>query len=255
MKSLWITSLVKDKSVVNDLTQQAARYGLEARGHFWEDNVKKMAWLAVYEQLKDTSIHLWVILLSREVLTPDVRYALTLLTLTIKNERPDLPVLLLDPALKMEKSALPGIFADFPFIREKGAVVGVKFTAMANMPAKQHVPPYYLTVHANPGFGVWFEVGPSPGQQWHGAIFGVHQGEIKAHGFGERGTLPERCVLEYPIKGMQLESGGVVYQAWGIQNKLIESTSYFVKVDSTVSSFLFGPLPTDQQADLHLIYN
>lgn len=253
MKSLWITSLVKDQRVVKEIIHQAGKYGLEANGHFWEDDLKKMAWLAVKEKLRDKAVHLWVVLVSKDALTVDVRYALTLLTLAIQAERPELPILVIAPAEDMGKDDLPGVFADTPYITGCGSSAGVKFAALANMRAKQIQRPYYIAVHANPGFGVWLEVGPATGHEWAGVIVGVNQGEIKAHGYGERGRIPEKCVVEYPIKGMKLASGTTEYLAWGIQNKLTDSVSYFVKVDGVVVSCLYGPLPDDEQVDLHIL--
>lgn len=39
---------------------------------------------------------------------------------------------------------------------------------MANIPRHEKGSPYRLQVHANPGFGVWFEVGPGEGEEWSG---------------------------------------------------------------------------------------
>jgi len=253
MKSVWITALAKEPDVVKEIIHQANKYGLEANGHFWEDDLKQMAWLAVREKLKDKAVSLWVVLLSKDAMNPDVRYGLTLLSLAIKTERPELPVLLIDPADRVTKEDLPGIFDTTPFVKGSGTKVAVKFAAMANIPAKQVSVPYHLAVHANPGYGVWFEVGPCRDEDWTGVLFGVRQGEIKAHGCGIRGQIPEKCVVEYPIKGMKLASGVDEYLAWGIQNRLTASESYFVKVDGVVVSCLYGPMPDDVQADLHIL--
>ena len=253
MKSIWITALSKDQSIVQQLMQLAANYGLEGKGHFWEDDLKKMAWLPIKEKLKDKSIHLWVILCTKEALTEEVRYGLTLLSLALQKERADLPVLVVDTSGKMNPEDLPGIFIDNTFVQDTGSSLGVKFAAMANMPFKAKMHPYYLAFHANPGFGVWFEVGPGGGEAWNGVVFGINAGEIKAHGVGERGRIPEKCVLEYPIKGMKIESGNNEYTAWGIQNNLDDKFSYYIKVDGMATSLMYGQMPDEEQADLHLL--
>ncbi len=96
-------------------------------------------------------------------------------------------------------------------------------------------------------------MGPATGAQWSGALFGQNQAEIKAHGVGTRGRIPEKCVLEYPIKGVKLEAGEDTYTAWGIKNMLTEQDSYYIKVEGTVRSILFGELPEGDQADLHIL--
>lgn len=253
MKSLWITALEKEQQTVQELIATAQKYGLGADGHFWQNDLAKMAWLAVKEQLLNQEINLWVITGQESSLTPEVRYGLTLLTMSIQQERPTLAILWLDSSSKMDRAILPGIFANSTFMAADSPTLGAKLAAMANIPGKQQIHPYRLKVHANPGFGVWFEVGPAGEDQWHGSIFGTNQGEIKAHGIGDNDRIPEKCVLEYPIKGMELQSGDNNYIAWGIQNSLTAQNSYYVKVEGIIHSLLFGALPADEEAELHVL--
>ncbi len=253
MKNLWITALEKDPQCVQQLIATAGKYGLGADGHFWQDELAKMAWLAIKEQLLDKKISLWIIVGKEDDLTPDMRYGLTLLRLALQLDRPALPILWLDSAGKMDKTYLPGIFVDTPFMAAESPTLGAKFAALANIPLRQLASPYRLQVHANPGFGVWFEVGPGAGEEWAGGLFGVNQGEIKSHGVGERGRIPEKCVLNYPLQGMELQSGDDSYLAWGVKNPLGEEDSYFVKVDGPVHSILFGEFPEGEAADLHIL--
>lgn len=41
--SIWITSLIKEKNIVGPLLKLSKQYGLEAQGHFWTDELEKMA--------------------------------------------------------------------------------------------------------------------------------------------------------------------------------------------------------------------
>ncbi len=154
MKNLWITALEKDEKLVQQLIALAGKYGLGADGHFWQDDLAKMAWLPVKQQLLDKNVSLWIITGQETSLSPDVRYGLTLLFLAVQLERPDLPVLWLDSSDKMEPDSLPGVFADTPFMAAGSPTLGAKLAAMANMPVQQHDSQYRLQVHANPGFGV-----------------------------------------------------------------------------------------------------
>lgn len=253
MKSIWITAFQDDNGLVQNLMQLAGKYGLGADGSFWQDDLAKMMWMSVREKLKDKSISLWVIAGNEQVLTPEVRYGLTLLMLSIKQEKPELPVLWIDSSSKMERTLLPSIFADTPFLAADSTSIGAKFAAMANMPAKNKAHPFRLKLYANPAFGIWLETGPVSGTEWKGTILGLDEGEIKAHGVGSAGQLPDKCMLEYPSEGIELQSGETSYIAWAVQNSIGESSSYFVKIDGIPKAILFGELPQGEEADLHIL--
>ncbi|XCN73036.1 MAG: hypothetical protein Q3M24_22630 [Candidatus Electrothrix aestuarii] len=256
MKSIWITALAKEQVSVMAITGTASQYGLAADGHFWTDDLGKMAWLGIREKLTDKNISLWVIAGKAEDLTPEVRYGLTLLSLTIRMERPDLSLLWVDTEDdkdKSDNSMLPTVFAGVPRIGITSNLLGAKLAAGANTAAKPSATEYRLSVHANPGFGVWFEVGPVTPQEWSGAMLAVAGGEIKAHGVGPSGTLPEKCVLEYPLRGMELSLGEKKYTGWAVANKMTGDSSYFVKVDGVPSGLLFGPLAEGDEVELYRV--
>lgn len=253
MKSIWITAFQDDKGLVQNIMQLAGKYGLAANGSFWQDDLTKMVWMSVKETLKDKAISLWVIAGNEESLTPEVRYGLTLLMLSIKQEKPELPILWIDSSSKMERALLPSVFADVPFLGADSTSIGSKLAAMANMPAKKQVHPFRLKLHANPGFGIWLETGPVSSTEWKGTILGLNEGKIKAHGVGDAGQIPEKCVLEYPSEGIELQSGETSYIAWAVQNSINESSSYFVKIDGVPKAILFGELPQGEEADLHIL--
>ncbi len=253
MKKIWITALDKDKQPVEQLLSTARKYGLSADGHFFEDQLEKMAWAGASEKLSDPGISLWIIAGSAASLTKSVRYGLTLTLLAAQRSRPDLSTLWIDTAGGLEQTDLPGVFADTQLLPISHTSLGAKLAAMANMPAKNEKSLFRLCVHANPGIGVWFEIGPGNGMQWSGVVLGTSGGEIKCHGVGDRGKLPEKCVLEYPLKGMEIEAGDERYISWGIKNVLSHEDSYYVKVDGTVQSLIFGELPSGSEADLHVL--
>ena len=252
MKTLWITALAKEQVSAVTITGIAAQYGLNADGHFWSNDLKNMAWLGVRDRLRDTETSLWVIAGSAEDLLPEIRYGLTLLCLSIRTERPDLSILWVDSDNRLSPDLLPGVFADVPVVASNSRLLGAKLATGANTSVKP-VAEYRLSVHANPGFGVWFEIGPAAGQNWAGALFAVSGGEIRAHGVGPANILPQRCVLEYPVQGMQLRLGEVEYTGWAVANTLNAETSYFVKVEGVPSGFLFGPQAEGDEAEVRVV--
>uniref|UniRef100_UPI004057371F hypothetical protein n=1 Tax=Candidatus Electrothrix sp. TaxID=2170559 RepID=UPI004057371F len=253
MKSIWITALAKEQVPVVAITGTASQYGLAADGHFWTDDLEKMAWIGVRDKLREKEIALWVIVGSAEDLLPETRYGLTLLYMGIRAERPDLSILWVDSGDQLDAKQLPTLLSGIPLVQVENAILGAKLAASANMTAKLPIIDYRLGVHANPGFGVWFEVGPAPDQEWSGAMLAINGGEIKAHGVGPAGQLPEKCVLEYPMQGMQLSLNKTEYSGWGVANKLDKNFSYFAKIDGVPSGFLFGPFAGEDEVNMHVV--
>ncbi|MCI5166313.1 MAG: hypothetical protein D3903_09500 [Candidatus Electrothrix sp. GM3_4] len=212
-----------------------------------------MGWIGVRDKLREKNIALWVIAGSVDDLLPETRYGLTLLCLSIRAERPDLSILWVDSDNQLRPDLLPGVFADVSLVGSNSRLLGAKLAAGANTPAKSLSSEYRLCVHANPGFGVWFEIGPMAEQDWPGAMFAINGGEVMAHGVGPAGTLPQKCVLEYPTQGMQLRLGEIEYTGWAVANRMDSESSYFVKVDGVPSGFLFGPLAEGDEAEVHVV--
>jgi len=254
MKKVWITALAKEQVSVVTITAAASQYGVSADGHFWLDDLKNMAWMGIRDKLCENEIALWVIVGKAEDLKPETRYGLSLLALSIRTERPDISILWVDTGDQIRTEFLPTLFAGVPLVRLDSAMLGPKLAAGANMSPKSSPAEYRLEIHANPGFGVWFEVGPVAEQEWSGAMFAVAGGEVMAHGVGPAGTLPHKCVLEYPMQGLRLNLGETEYTGWAVSNVLNRDSSYFVKVDGVPSAFLFGSLAEDDEAEAHVVH-
>ena len=78
MKKVWISSLGKAEDVVKQLMGQLKPYGLAANGHFWEDDLDKMAWIRPREELLSADTSLWAILGSAaDFRTPSLGYGLS----------------------------------------------------------------------------------------------------------------------------------------------------------------------------------
>ena len=103
-----------------------------------------------------------------------------------------------------------------------------------------------------PQIGQWFEVGPMDAA-WTGAMFGVCGAEIDAHGVGPAGKLPQKAVLEYPMKGLKLALGEKEYTSWAVQNALDAASSYFVRVQGAPDSIVLGPLSQGEDAEVYVM--
>lgn len=255
MKTIWLSSLVSSESTVKNLISQLRAYGLEVKGHFWEDDLEKMAWSKPREELIKPDVTLWLILASKENLgNPSIRYGLSLLTITIQAKRGySFPIsILLAPGDPPPPETLPTPLKGFDFFSLTDPGMAAKLVANVHAPVKEIPPEYRLDVYGNPQIGQWFEVGPQA-SSWPGVMFGVAGGEIAFHAVGPKGSLPDQSVLHYPLKGLKLNLGGKEYVAWATQNELNSQTSYFVKVNGFPDSIIFGPYSTQEEADLYVV--
>jgi hypothetical protein len=248
MKRVWISALAKDEAGVQRLVAGFRTYGLAAGGHFWTDDLAKLAWAGARSELTHPDTGAWVILGPEGPLAPTVRQGLALLALAAQAAKgPDFPVFLLGPSPEDLPTPLKGAR---PF-KAGDPALPVKLVAAANKPAAPAAGEYRLDLYPTQGLGLWFEVGPGPGRTWAGALFGVSGGAVDAHGVGPRGQLPERSTVEFPMKGLQLELGGLPHTAWAVRNALEDDQSYFVRVKDLSGSIVFGPFPEGDAADLY----
>ncbi|MCX8117648.1 MAG: hypothetical protein N3G78_06950 [Desulfobacterota bacterium] len=255
MKSLWLTSLIDSEEKVSQLIAQLRTYGLEARGHFWEDALDKMAWARPREELVKPEVSLWLILASREHLNnPSIRYGLSLLGLTLQAAKGitfPVAILLTERELPSEEGLpTPLKGADLLSLTDPG--MAAKLVVKLSMPPKEISPEYRIDTYGHPHIGQWIEVGPSH-QTWPGAMLGVSEAEITFHAVGPKGSLPTTSSLRYPLKGMKLSLGGREFTAWAVQNEIDPNTSYFVRVEGFPDAILFGPYTTDQEAEVFVL--
>jgi len=255
MKTIWVTSLGSSPDPIKRLMSDMKRYGLEVQGHFWKDDLKKMAWMAARDNLVDAKVSMWGILGSDdELLALDALYGLSLLAITVQARRGlHFPITILQTQgdlISSEQLSTPLKGADVMLASDLG--LGAKLVARVHKPPKPISPEYQLDIHGSEQLGQWFEVRPAQAS-WSGVMFGVAGAEIAFHAVGPAGSLPPKTVLNYPMQGLELEMGGKEYLAWAAQNELNTETSYFVKVEGHPDSILLGPYSTEEAADLFLV--
>lgn len=254
-KNVWMTSIVPSQEEAGKVSSRVQAYGLKLKGHFWEDDLEKMAWAAPRGELVDPSVALWLILATTERLSvPSVRYGLSLLAVAARARRGlSFPIALLVPdAGAVSPESLPTPLRGIDLFSLADPSLGAKLVAKVHTPVQEPESEYRLDVYGGSQAGQWFEVGPRT-DPWSGALFGVSGAEIAFHGVGPGGSLPSRSVLNYPSKGVKLTLGEKAYVAWSVENGLDAQASYFVKVTGYPDSILFGPLPTTQEADMYVV--
>jgi hypothetical protein len=252
MRKVWITALTHDEAPTQSLMRTVATYGLAVDGHFWADDLKNVAWASAAEPLENKETVLWIITGPGESFRSEsIRYGLAMLALQVQGAKGfGFPVAVIPSSGEVAAAELPTPLRAAEVLPLTHPTLGVKLVALANTPVKPPETAYRLNVFAPPGIGQWLEVGPAKGHAWHGALVGVDVGEINAHGVGPAGRLPEKAVLEYPMKGLKLQFGGREFTAWAVKNALSEGESYFVRLTDYPATVLFGPFPEGDDADL-----
>lgn len=254
-KKAWVTWMpaAAGPHTPAPILQQLGRYGLEVAGNTWVDDLERMAWLGLRTTLLNTAAaDLWLIASDRHSLTvPSNRYALSLLTASVREGRgAAFPIICLGLDFVPDPATMPTLVHSCQCLTATVQGWPAKVVAATFSPRKAVELEMYLSMHADPLFGQWFEVGPRA-EHWTGVMFGVAEGgTITHHAVGPRGQLPERAVLEYQIQGMQAQVGETMYTAWAVQNRLSPEDSYYVRVEGFPTGIVVGGHPGTDQAEV-----
>ena len=255
-KRVWITSMSKDQTATTGLLQLAKKYGLAPDGHFWVNEMDKMAWQAPLENLLAKDTTLWVISTTKKDLEEEsVRYGLSLLCLSLQHVKGiGFPIFFVTSDDTLSTDSLPTPFKGCDVLKSDNKSLGAKMVARANTPTKKIPADYRINIHANPSYGIWYELGPAKGHVWNGVLAGGLKSEVNAHGVGPKGDLPLKTTLEYQMQGLKLELGEDEYTAWAVKNTIDENTSYFVRYAKAPGTILFGQLPSEaDEAELNTL--
>ncbi len=237
MSKVYFIMLHKDEEVAKEVFSQLTKMGLSIDGHFYKDDLENMGWVSFKKELEGGGYKAWIILGTKEDWErPSIRQGLSLLEI---GKEPSIKTILLFPSGKSpQKEELPPVFRGSEMV-EMDSGFAAKVVAKVHLPVGKEIVPYRITPYGVPGMGLWLEIGPAKGV-WKGVLIGVKDAEIRHMGIGERGRLPERSVLEYPVRDMKLEVNGEEYIAWAVKNEISSSTSAFVNVSKVPTFILFG---------------
>ena len=255
MKKIWLSALDSCRQEVPQTRTLLQKYGLEVDGHFWQDDPAKMAWAAPRPSLVDKKSDLWAILASSQDLsTPSIRYGLALLALTIQAANGhDFPIVIMSPpGQTIAHESLPTPLCGSNLLALDNPTCGAKIVAWAHKHTKKSLPPYRLDVYGIPQIGQWFEVGPRD-ERWAGALFGTCGAEPCLHTVGAAGQLPEKSVLHFPQRGLEIDCQGQKFTAWAVQNDLDPASSYYIKVDGQPEAILFSAYSTGETPEVFVL--
>ncbi len=253
-KKIWISAFDLAPETVQGVIGKLQTFGLAADGHFFSDNLEKMAWTAPRKQLLEKDVAIWLLLCSAKSLKKEsLRYGISMLALSLQAVRgANFPIVILQADDEnIDSATLPTPLANAKILPLAG-VYGAKLVAMAHTPLQTKNLEYRLDVYGIANVGQWFEIGP-PNNDWQGAIFGVSDGEITLHAVGSAGQLPEKSILNYPQQGLEITVGADTFTAWAVQNELDSDSSYYLKVEGTPGKILFCPYSSAEETEAYII--
>lgn len=254
-KKIWLTSLEGAQDAVHNIMGGLKKYGLEIDGHFWEDDLEKMAWCKPRGELVDENVKMWIVYGSEESLTKKtIRYGLSMLALTVQAQKGiGFPIVVVQagPA-PVQVDTLPERLSNCAVYQGEPSGYGAKIVAALHKPVAKVTPPYRIDVYGIPRIGQWFEIGPM-GKVWEGVIFATSGEAITMHAVGKSGQLPETSVLNYAQQGLKIDMGEMSFDGWAVQNVLDADTSYFVKVEGAPEAVMFCPYSQEDETEAYVI--
>ncbi|WP_139786631.1 hypothetical protein [Desulfamplus magnetovallimortis] len=211
-----------------------------------------MAWQTPGDSITAKENALWVIYAPLNSLeSRTVRYGLSLLAISVQKIKGiGFPILIVTDDDSLMPEHLPTPFRGSEVILLSDKTLGAKFTARANTPVPKIATEYRIDIHANQGYGIWFETGPAKGEEWKGVLAGGLISDVNAHGVGTSGLLPLKTVLEYQMQGIKLSFGKNEFSAWAVKNIIDDQHSYYFRFNDIPDQILFGQLPDEQDDGL-----
>lgn len=257
-KKVWISWVAGAESKTDPATaiQALKKNGIVGSGQHWMDDLAKCAWGELSDMLSDpAATDAWIIALdSSRAAQPAVRYGLSLVAQTLRARRGDaFPVHILALDALPASAALPLFLRDCPLHKASDTAWPAKLVAAFYTKTSATAQEFYFAAYGNPHLGQWIEVGPRSGN-WNGAMLGVTgDAKITHHAVGPRGRLPERTVVEYPIRDMKVTLGETPFTVWAVQNAISAEQSYFAKIDGLSATIICGGHPGDETSEVYSI--
>lgn len=253
-KTVWLTWLPQEGSGPGpqDTIAFMSHSGLQVGGAPWVDDHPNLAWAELGNLLLgDKAPDVWLIGGEQaDFAAPGTRYALSMVA-AMQREAESAPLtacLGLDGPLA--EDALPSLLRDAERLDANDFGWAGKLLGARRRGTEED---FRLSVIAQRLIGQWVEIGPTE-DEWQGAMIGASgDGKINFQAVGEKGQLPEKAVLEYPLEGLQAELGGTTFTAWAVQNKIGPDQSYFVRLEGQPERLILGQHPESDNPEVRVI--
>ncbi|MGM0417348.1 MAG: hypothetical protein ACQEQS_01365 [Thermodesulfobacteriota bacterium] len=251
-KNIWITMVDEDNDQAGLIYSKLSEYGLNVQGSIFQDNIEKMEWALGLDKIKKSD--LWIICGSKKTISKEsVMFGLSASAIAVKAAKGDnFPVMIVSED-EITDNELPLPLKNAVVISAANSSFQAKAAAKANLPVKKTTKEYRINLIPIIGSGLWAEAGPSE-NSWNGILTGVSDsGSVDALGIGEKSVIPEKSVLEYPVRDMKIELNNKEFTAWGANNIITKEESAFFRIKGAPSSLIFGSFNDDNNPMVYII--
>lgn len=212
----------------------------------WKDLLSQPTdWMQLSPVLQDELVVVLAFAGDPKDLTPDVLAKITLLTLSI-----DRPTLVSAFILCEEQGCeLPEALGHFKQYHSLDPFGGKLMAERFRAQQEPWEAPFYVRSHLDPLIGLWLEVGTNlPGGR-QDFLVGVTEAKITAFGVGNRGVIPARSTLSYPILGIEGELQEAPFSACAARNALTQENACYCRLEEIPTGVFMGKYPdeTDEQ--------
>jgi len=251
----FVLMLSEDPVKFGTIKSQLASSGLNFKWSLFDDDLEKNAWNLSIDEIKTTDTGVLIICGSKDdFLKKSVLKGLSFLALSVQYLKGEKFPIILISDFELDKLNLPFALKNSFFVSINSTLIGAKTAAKANIPVKKGERDFRLNILTFNGYsGAWIEAGPLS-HNWNGVIAGgLKPGRIDALGVGQRDKIPEKSVLEYPVRGIELEIKGKNYYAWGAKNTISDKDSAFFRIDNSSDSIIFGAFNDGENIEVSII--
>jgi|GEM_PF-1965211 hypothetical protein len=246
-KNVWITMVDEDNDQAGLIYSKLSEYGLNVQGSIFQDNIEKLEWALGLDKIKKSD--LWIICGSKKTIFKEtVMFGLSASAIAVKAYKGDnFPVMIVSEDDIVDND-LPLPLKNAVVISATNSSFQAKAAAKANLPFKKTTKEYRINLIPIIGSGLWAEAGPCE-NSWDGILAGVSDsGSVDALGIGEKSVIPEKTVLEYPVRNMKIELNSKEFTAWGSKNIINKDQSAFFRIKGHPSSLIFGSFDENNPA-------
>lgn len=204
-------------------------------------------WMQLCEVLDDPAVQAWVIAGEPAEFTKDIICMISLLTLAL--QRKNKPCTAFINASGELMPVLPPVLQHIK-VYSSSEPFAARLMAARFKPAYSIRTPFFLRAILDPYIGIWLEVGPSDGVIQSGFTIGVLNSDILAFGVGEKGHIPARSTMSYPVLGMKGTLDGNTFSACAAKNEINQQTTCYCRIEGIpYGVFLGAYLNEDTQTE------
>jgi hypothetical protein len=206
-------------------------------------------WMQLSSILQDETIVVWVVAGEANCFDQDVLSKVSLLNLSICNRKPPVSAFVFCDECICE---LPNGLSHVKIFHSLDPFGAKLMAARFKAQPDAWEPPFIVKSHLDPIIGLWLEVATDRRSGQPDYLIGATDAKIVSFGLGERGTIPAKSTLAYPMLGIEGSILDVPFSACASKDALTDSNACYCKIEGIPTGIFLGRYPdteTEQVSD------